>query len=217
MKWSNQAWDASKQVFQQIIDHPFLQELANGTLPQEKFTFYLYQDSCYLSEYGRVLAAIAAKLDNPDHRNAFLRFANDTILVETALHKTFLTDAPNPMYKGQSPTCMLYTGYLFQQVASSPLETALSSVLPCFRIYKEVGDHILKHHLGEGNPYQSWISTYGGEEFSNAVQLATSICDELAERCSPEQQQSMTEAFLYASKMEWMFWDSAYRLEKWPV
>jgi len=217
MKWSEQAWNASDEVFQQIVQHPFLEELANGTLPREKFLFYLQQDSFYLEEYGRVLAGIATKLDKAEHRSAFIRFADDTVVVESALHESFLKDAPPALYNGQSPACMLYTGFLFQQLSSRPVKVALAAVLPCFWIYKEVGDFILKHQSGDGNSYQPWINTYGGDEFANAVNKAISICDELAEQSTLKQQQSMTDAFVYTSKMEWMFWDSAYHLERWPV
>jgi thiaminase (transcriptional activator TenA) len=27
----------------------------------------------------------------------------------------------------------------------------------------------------------------------------------------------MLKAFVRAAQLEWMFWDSAYRLERWPV
>ena len=50
---------------------------------------------------------------------------------------------------------------------------------------------------------------------TNLVEKAIAICDQIAEKSNLKVE--MTEAFTYASKMEWMFWDSAYRLEKWPV
>lgn len=216
-KWSEQAWDASEKVFLEIVIHPFIQELMNGTLPREKFLFYLQQDSCYLTEYGKVLAAIASKLDNMQERDAFLYFASDSIKVESLLHDSFLKSAPKANYKGQSPACMLYTGFLFQQLSSRPIEIALASVLPCFWIYQKVGEYILEHQSIKDNSYQSWINTYAGEEFTIAVNKAISICNERADVCTIETQQSMTEVFLYATRMEWMFWDSAYKMEQWPV
>jgi len=112
---------------------------------------------------------------------------------------------------------MLYTGYLHCLVSNRPIEVALSGILPCFWIYKRVGDHILENQTGSDNRYQQWIDTYGGKEFAEAVKLAINICDEVAGSCTEAQRQSMTEAFLLASKMEWMFWDSAWNKEQWPV
>jgi len=97
----------------------------------------------------------------------------------------------------------------------SPVETSLAAVLPCFRIYNEVGDYIVKNQVKDINPYQSWIDKYGGDEFKESVIKAIAICDEFAEKSFFKEE--MTDAFLYSSRMEWMFWDSAYRMETWPV
>ncbi len=215
MTWSKNAWKASETTYQKILELPFLHELMDGNLPIEKFYFYLNQDAIYLSEYGKILAGIASKLDNGAHRSAFLGFANDTIAVESALHAFYLNNTPAPTYKGPSPSCLLYTGFLAQQLLSYPLEVAMAAVLPCFWVYKKVGDHILANQNKGDNPYQNWIDTYGGAEFNQAVQRAISICDEVAQK-SPYQEE-MTKAFEYATKLEWMFWDSAYRKECWPV
>jgi thiaminase/transcriptional activator TenA len=44
--------------------HPFITELAEGTLPLDKFRFFLEQDDFYLEEYKRCLALGAAKSRN---------------------------------------------------------------------------------------------------------------------------------------------------------
>jgi len=97
------------------------------------------------------------------------------------------------------------------------LEIAMAAVLPCFWVYQKVGDHILAVQSKNGNPYQAWIDTYGGDEFTTAVQQAIAICDEVAASCTAARRRAMTEAFVLSTKMEWMFWDSAWKLETWPV
>ena len=215
MKWSEQAWRDTEPVYRKILELPFLHELMDGSLPREKFYFFLQQDAIYLSEYGKILAGIASRLENPRYREAFLHFAGDTIAVESALHASYLKDAPHASYEGASPSCLLYTGFLSKQLLCYPIETVLASVLPCFWIYEKVGDHIVRHQTKGNNPYQAWIDTYGSMEFVLAVEKAIAICDEAAENSSLKAE--MTEAFLYASRMEWMFWNSAYRMETWPV
>jgi len=111
----------------------------------------------------------------------------------------------------------LYTSYLHKQLANAPVEVVLAAVLPCFRIYKEVGDHILKHQTKGNNPYQSWIDTYGGEEFERSVTMAITVCDEIASQHTDARQQEMMEAYLVCSRLEWMFWESAYRQEEWLI
>lgn len=216
MKWSEKAWQAALPIYNSILSHPFIGELINGTLERQKFIFYIKQDSYYLSEYGKVLAGISARLSCSNDREAFLHFAGNSVAVENALHGSFLANAPDVSGIPVSPGCLLYTGYLHQQLATKSIEEALASVLPCFWIYKKVGDFILENQSSSNNPYQHWIDTYGGEEFAIAVKRAVEICDRAAENASGNRQSAMTEAYVTASKMEWIFWDSAYRREQWP-
>lgn len=217
MKWSEKTWQNTLPIYEKILQLPFIEELIQGSLPKEKFFFYLQQDAIYLADYGKVLSAIAAKLSKSEHSEAFLHFAADSIAVEKALHESFLKDIPSNHPIEASPSCLLYTSYLLRQLTVAPIESTVAAVLPCFWIYQEVGNYILSKQIKKNNPYQNWIDTYGGEDFANAVTRAINICDELAEQCTPVQQEAMTKAFLMASKFEWMFWDSAYNKESWKV
>jgi thiaminase/transcriptional activator TenA len=215
MKWSEKAWEAIIPVYSKILELPFIQELINGTLDNEKFTFYIRQDALYLSDYGKVLTGIASKLKKPSHIEPFISFAGESMAVEKALHQSFVKELSAETEP--SPSCLLYTSYLLKQLANEPIEVVLAAVLPCFWIYKEVGDYILGHPKTENNPYQSWIDTYGGDDFAKSVHTAINICDEIASECTLKQQEAMIDAFVMCSKLEYMFWDSAYKLEKWNI
>lgn len=216
MKWSEQAWIAIDPIFKRIVRMPFIDELIEGSLDREKFTFYLEQDALYLADYGKVLTGIASKLNDPEHIEAFVYFAGESIAVEKALHESFLSHKYG-IKTQPSPSCLLYTSYLLRQLSVAPVEVVVAAVLPCFWIYKEVGDFILANQHGRVNPYQNWINTYGGEDFAESVASAIAIADELAENCTEEQREAMTEAFVMCSKLEWMFWNSAYNMEKWKI
>jgi thiaminase/transcriptional activator TenA len=84
-------------------------------------------------------------------------------------------------------------------------------------VYKAVGDYIIAQQPVANNPYQAWIDTYSGEEFGLAVQAAIDIYDNLAEHSSQAERDKMLDRFVMCSKMEWMFWNSAYKQEKWLV
>lgn len=217
MSWSKKAWKASHKIYDEIISMPFNQELAKGNLDLEKFKFYIAQDSLYLAEFGRALSLIAGRSHTTQHMLDFARFAEGAIVVEHALHASYFKKFNVPEGIPASPGCQLYTQFLLTKASLDQVEVAMAAVLPCFWIYKEVGDHIYRNQQTANNPYQDWIETYAGEEFAGIVKRAITICDEVAENCSPIQQQAMTDAFVMASKLEWMFWDSAWRLEKWPV
>ncbi|MFV0554058.1 MAG: thiaminase II [Mangrovibacterium sp.] len=213
--WSKKAWQYSEDIYQQITQLDFIKELTRGTLPKEKFQFYIAQDALYLKEYGAILAEIATRLSKAEHQAAFANFASSTVSVEQVLHAQYIDLFSQQ--KEASPSNLLYTSFLWAQLAKGDIHQIVAAVLPCFWIYKEVGDYILAQKQVPDNPYQDWINTYGGEEFANSVRCTISICNEVAAQCSEKQQEEMLDAYRCCCKMEWLFWQSAYEQEKWRV
>ncbi|KFF12807.1 thiaminase II [Chryseobacterium soli] len=215
MKWSEYTWQVIEERYQSILEMPFIKELSAGTLPQEKFRFYMMQDSLYLEHFGRTLSVIAAKIHDIRDVLAFMRFAENAIVVENALHEFYFQDFGVTDKGVLEPACHHYIHFLRSTAALESVEIAAAAVLPCFWIYKKVGDYIYSHQNTVNNPYQKWIDTYGGDEFAVAVEQAIAICDTLAENSTPETQKRMTEAFVMASRMEYDFWEAAYELKTW--
>jgi len=215
MKWSDHAWQSINPVYASILQMPFIQELTNGTLPLEKFQFYLMQDSLYLEHFGRALAIVGAKANAIPDMLAFFRFAETTIIVENALHESYFKDFGVTERAIMQPACHHYTHFLKSTVAIEAVEIGMAAVLPCFWIYKAVGDYIYKHQQKENNPYQKWIDTYAGEEFGIAVQNAIDICDRNAAQTTDAIRAKMTEAFVASSRLEYDFWEAAYINRKW--
>ncbi len=214
LKWSEQAWQAARPIYERILALPFLAEMAEGTLPHDKFTFYISQDALYLSQYSAVLAHAASRMTCRAHTESFLRFALDGMAVESALHASYLdgTGAATLM----SPSCLLYTSLLKAQ-AYAPVEVEAAAVLPCFWVYQQVGEEMLRRARLDGNPYARWIETYGDPVFAESTRRAIVICDELAAKASPAVREAMTDIFVQCARMEWMFWASAYDKEQWKI
>lgn len=215
MKWTDKTWTQIEPIYQKILNMPFIEELQKGTLPLEKFQFYMGQDSFYLENFARSLALIGARAHRVSHALDFIRFAEGAIVVEKALHDSYFKEFGLSQRGSIEPTTHHYINFLKSTSALDQVEIAMAAVLPCFWIYQEVGDSIYKNQLSEDNPYQKWIDTYAGKEFKELVIKAKNICDSVAENCSPQQQERMTQAFVEASKLEFMFWDSAYQLKTW--
>jgi len=215
MKWSNTAWDDALPIYNAITAMPFITELAAGTLDPEKFKYYMQQDAHYLEYFARTLAVIAAKVHDVNAMLDFIRFAEGAIVVERALHDGYFKQYEVGERVAMSPTCHHYVHFMQSTAYGADVAVAMAAVLPCFWIYKKVGDHILKHQSQNANPYADWIATYAGEEFGIIVDKAIALCDEAASQATAAQQEAMTAAFITASRLEFAFWDSAYRLEKW--
>jgi thiaminase/transcriptional activator TenA len=220
MSFTTEIWKKNAALFASIRTMPFNQELAAGSLSQERFRHYMIQDAHYLIAFGRALAIVAAKADNTDEIVQFSDAAHTAIIVERSLHTDFMQQfnvsqaafSATPL----SPATHHYISYMLANAWSASYPVALAGLLPCFWIYAEIGRDILARTV-KSNPYEAWISTYSGEEFHAAVRAVIATVDRVAEVASTETRRNMHLAYTRAAKLEWMFWDSAYRLEQWPV
>ena len=214
--WYEKTREKTEHIFQAIIKHDFVVDLMQANLDKDIFGFYVNQDSLYLSEYKRSLVTVGTKCQKAEETQFFYESATGIIQVEDSLHKEFLEDK----YRSStpSPSCELYNSYLSRIVNNESVEVGIAAVLPCFTIYQEVGDYILKMQDNNGsNPYQNWIDTYASDEFAAVVQQAIDITNRYALTASPENLAKMEEVFIKTSQLEWMFWDSAYKQESWKI
>lgn len=218
--FSAEAWARNATLYETIRTMPFNAELAAGSLSPARFRHYIVQDAHYLIGFGRALSLAAAKAPDPDRIVQFARAAETAIVVERALHGGFFRDygiapadfAGTPL----SPACDHYVSSLLATAYGEPYEVVLGALLPCFWIYAEIGRDIFSK-AGLDNPYRAWIDTYAGEEFAQAVAQMIAATDEAAETASPALRERMQRAFAHATRLEWMFWDGAYREAGWPV
>lgn len=206
--------DEVQSILWKTFEHPFNRELAEGSLDRKKFQFYLKQDSLYLIDFAKVLAQIAGSLDRPDQIEAFLEFAQGALIGERSLHQHFFELDGIRVDVDRAPGCFAYTQFLLATVQQKPAAVACAAVLPCFWVYREVGRNIFARSA-EGNPYQKWIDTYASEEFDRLVARAGNLVDEIADAESAQRREEMLGVFIRSCRLEWMFWDSAYRLEDW--
>jgi thiaminase/transcriptional activator TenA len=218
--FSREAWNRNAVLYETIRTLPFNAQLASGALSESRFKHYITQDAHYLVGFGRALALAAAKAPDADRIVQFAKAAEGALVVERALHGSFFKQygitaqlfAQTPL----SPACHHYVCYLLATAYAEPYEVLLAALLPCFWIYAEVGRDI-HARAAAANPYRAWIDTYAGEEFHAAVRAMIAATDEAAAEASPSLRARMHAAFTRATQLEWMFWDSAFRLETWPL
>ncbi|MGJ9406118.1 TenA family protein [Nesterenkonia aurantiaca] len=214
-RFTEEAWASTEEIRARIETLPFLEQLEAGSLPREIFDNYMGQDALYLTEYARALAACATQSTDPEHIMFWSRAAAGAIEEERALHSTHVVDfsAVDP-----SPTTVAYTSYELALISAGSLPVLAASVLPCFWIYDDVGTRLkARVESLEEHPYADWISAYGDPEFHELTETAKRVVDELAATASEQTRAAMHAAYRRASQYEWMFWDSAYRQERWPV
>ena len=213
-------WSGIAGTYRAILDHPFLAGLTDGSLDRASFEFYVVQDAHYLREYARALSIAAARAPSEAEISMFAEHAAGAIAVERSLHEGFFAElglseedvARIPM----APTNLAYTSYLLATAYTGSFAELLGAVLPCYWIYWEVGKHLLES--GSPDPlYARWIETYGGDEFAGVVRAVLGLTDRLGPELSVAERSRAARHFAMTSRYEWMFWDMAFRRERWPI
>lgn len=212
--------DAIAPIYEAVRVHPFVSGLTDGSLPEAAFEHYIVQDALFLADYGRALALCGARSGRSEDLRMFCSHATEAIDVERALHDELMADLGIDRAQAaaaeQSPACRAYTSFLLASCALEDAAVALASVVPCYWIYWEVGRELVS--AGSPDPrYRQWIATYADDEFGTAVAGVVSACDQALGNAPPSVSERASQHAHVSARYEWMFWDSAFRAEKWPV
>jgi thiaminase/transcriptional activator TenA len=215
---TGQMWADIAPIYRKTLDHPFLRGLTDGKLPKSRFQFYLIQDGLYLRAFGQALNLLAAKAPREEWSLTLSRHAIEALETERQLHDTVLQSYGvtaavrdgTPM----APANAAYTNHLLATVHLQPFAQGLAAMLPCYWIYWEVGKELKKR--GSRDPdYQRWIDQYAGEEYGQAVRQVLDMMDAEAGQLSEAERRRARALFERSARYEWLFWDMAWREERW--
>ena len=89
MGYSDELWARHEPIWRAVHDHPFVSGIGDGSLPVERFRYYVEQDYVFLLEYSRVLALAVAKGGALPSMARFAELLHATLNVEMALHRGY--------------------------------------------------------------------------------------------------------------------------------
>ncbi|MFN8186382.1 MAG: thiaminase II [Gaiellales bacterium] len=211
--------DASA-VWEGLHGHPFVQEMAAGTLPPEKFRFYIEQNLQYLAEYGRTMAIGVEKADDVATMRLFEAdlaniLHNEIPENEELLRRVLELGAEDRGgSRGMAPATIAYTGFLVSAALAGGPAEILAAVLPCTWSYGDIGSRLLAAGLVHDHPvYAEWIRFFSEEKFGRIVDTMKADFERLAADADPER---MSTLFTTSVRLERGFWDMAYSCEHWP-
>ncbi|HWP60065.1 MAG TPA: thiaminase II [Candidatus Acidoferrales bacterium] len=220
-KYSAQLRQRAARVWRAIERHPFLRELHAGTLPRNRFIYFILQDYVYLLDFAQVLCQGGAKSPDLETLEMFCRHALEAVEVERSFHASFgktlglsrreLDAVP------KGPITQAYLSHLQSVARGGTLGELVAAVLPCYWIYGEVGRRLYRNRPQRPKIYRRWIETYASESFWKLVREQIQLMDKLAAAASRDEKKQMSERFILSSRYEYLFWEQAYRLESWPL
>lgn len=197
-------WRENLDLAMACVDHPFVQGIASGALPPQRFARYMEQDAYFLDAFARAYALALAK--SPDREGFFvLKDLMDGVLEELKLHQEIAERQNLSLEPQPDPATLAYTDFLMGVAGISPIGEIIAAVTPCMRLYAWLGQE-LAQQLVQTSPYRDWVITYSGGEFESLARRIEDLLDRYAVR---------TERVRYnyrrAMELELRFFDSAWR------
>lgn len=209
------------EVWEQQHAHPFVTGIADGSLPEEAFRFYVRQDYLFLIDYGRLLALGAVRAPRLEWMRRFAGLAQAILETEMDLHRAYAAAwgiEPAELEDAEAaPATAGYADFLLRTAALGDFAELAAALLPCMWGYAEIGKR-LGGSPRPGHPlYAQWIETYAEEDFQQLAAWSRELVDAAASELESPGRDRMHRAFLASSRHELAFWESAWRRRRPPA
>ena len=206
----------SRDIWAGYHTHPFVKGIADGSLDEDKFRFYMIQDYIYLIDYANVFALGVAKARDMETMRLFAGYVHQILDGEMEIHKGYMHRLGISLQEAEATPAALdnvsYTAYMLKVAyEEGPAEIA-AAILSCALSYEHIARRIVQEHpQAEAHPfYGEWVSGYANDEYSAANRVLIDLTERLATGYSETQLRHLEEIFIACSRYEMAFWDMAW-------
>ena len=217
MSFSTELREASAPAWEAMLRHPFVRGIGDGSLPEERFRFYIRQDFLFLIDYGRLLALGAARAPRLEWMRRFAALAESVLETEMDLHRQFAArwgvTAEQLEVERTAPATDAYTNFLLRTASLGDFPELVGALLPCMWSYAEIGSRLAADGLPDHEGYAEWIGMYASDDFGQLATWCRELADAAADGVAGPGRRRMHAAFRASTEHEIAFWDSAWRAE----
>jgi len=207
--------EAAAPVWEAQIAHPFVRGIGDGTLPEDKFRFYVRQDYLFLIDYGRLLALAAARAPRLEWMRRFSALAQSVLETEMDLHREFAArwgvSTEQLESERTASATDAYCDFLLRTASLGDFSELVAALLPCMWGYAEIGQRLAAEGLPDHERYAEWIAMYASSEFGQLAAWCRELTDAAADEVAGPGRRRMHAAFRASSEHEIAFWESAWR------
>jgi thiaminase/transcriptional activator TenA len=204
-------------LWEKTVTHPFVMELGDGTLPEEKFSVYFQQDHLFLRDWIALMCAGIARAPDFDHARPLAAFVQAALGAEEGLFQGFFRDTGLSQQGVRDlkylPTAYGYSSFLRRVAAECSFVEIITTGLGIEWPYLDWGKRLAGAGKRPQNRYyQTWIDIHAGKELDDFVTWMRRVVD----GAPPGDTARQKEIFLTTLRYEYLFWEMAYRGERWP-
>lgn len=205
MTLSARLWSDNADVAAEVLAHPFVRGIGDGSLPRELFARYLAQDAFFLESFARAYALALARSDD----TATLLTLADLLTgvrQELGLHASYAASWGIDMADVEPlPATSAYTEFLLATACTEDLGVIFAAMTPCMRLYAWLGASL---DAGTAGPYAEWVQTYADPAFDETARSLERLLDEHADTSK------VRTAYRRAMRLELGFFEAAFNPDR---
>ncbi|MCM5552329.1 thiaminase II [Pleomorphomonas sp. NRK KF1] len=195
------------------VEHPFVEMMAAGTLPEAAFRHYLVQDYLFLIQFARAYALAAYKGRTMEEMRYGLDGLRAILDGEMALHVKYcegwgLTPADLETSEEDMPTTA-YTRFVLDWGVRGDLLDLHVALAPCMIGYGVIARRLaaIPGALDASNPYAPWIAEYAADGYQQVAAATIEHLDALSGGAMGDVRfRQIAGIFGQASRLEAAFW-----------
>lgn len=209
---------ATEDIWAEYHTHPFVRGIADGTLDEEKFRYYMVQDYLYLIDYAKVFAIGVAKARDPETMRLFAGYVHQILDGEMDIHKGYMQRLGIALEDAERAPVALdnlsYTSYMLRVAYDEGPAEIAAAILSCALSYEYIAKEIVaKDPAAADHPfYGEWVRGYADPGYAASNQMLVDLTERLTRDYSEAQLEHLTEIFIACSRYEGAFWDMAWEM-----
>ncbi|MFQ5879959.1 MAG: TenA family protein [Dehalococcoidia bacterium] len=215
MAFSQRLLAAAQPVWQASVAHPFVQEMAAGTLPKEKFGFWVQQDYLFVADARKFLGLLLARAEDEEIYRRLTQFLAGLEL-ELELFRTYARDNNLSLTLAMAPVCRGYADFMLARAALGSFDEAMTALYAAEKAYYDAWRTVRDRTSPQG-PYARWIANWSSDAFRQWVDWLAAALDRLTAGKPETELARLEKIFLTTARYEYLFWDMTYRQQQWPV
>ncbi|KAL3230229.1 Hydroxymethylpyrimidine/phosphomethylpyrimidine kinase THI20 [Nakaseomyces bracarensis] len=195
--------------------HPFVLEVAKGTIDLKKLQFFIEQDYSYLIDYARVHCIAASKSPTLEDIESELLIVgsvrHEMSEHERRLRKDFGVVGQDYFENIQrGPALKAYSRYFNDVARNGNWQELVLALSPCLMGYGHallnIKDEIT---CDEDSVCRDWCDTYLSERYHDAMAKGVILLNNIAKTYPPNELQTLVKIFADVCELETNFWTAA--------
>ncbi len=204
---------SSQALWNKMLNHKFLRQTAEGSVPFDVFANWLRQDYLFVRGAIPFIAILVSRA--PDRVRPGLLAAIPALQSELALFERMAQEKGVRLDGDMTPTCHAYIQYMISTAHAASFEEAFTLLYCAEKAYFDCWS-LVRRTIEGTSPWEDFVERWSNESFAGWIKWLEEEIDNLLQQASQTLRERMAETFLTTTRYEYLFWDMALHGESWP-